>query len=40
MTYFVFSGENGVVDQKTLDFESEMIKTLLNKTGYPSGLQR
>ncbi len=27
------------IDQKTLDFEGEMIKILLNQTGYPAGLE-
>lgn len=27
------------IDQRTLDFEEEMIKTLLNTTGYPEGLE-
>ena len=36
----IFSGVNVVVDSRTLDFETEMLKILLNKTAYPPGLDR
>jgi len=28
-----------LIDQRTLDFEGEMLKVLLNQTGYPAGLE-